>query len=402
MNVPDYVSPVVAYRAWLFGPRGLMSLNGEFWHPNQKLQAVCRRSVNRHTPPHGDCSCGIYAAKSFDQLRGLGYAELGVYGEVCLWGTVVEHKLGWRAQFAYPRTLVIGPESLLFGRLVQRDLCTEELESLKILIGYGADLFVAGEKENVPLWTKQCGGFDHVREVAARLAQSRPSDQQQVRLVIADDCQAIRAPRYGLRRLFEAKTDHKVIGEASNGTEALQLARQLKPDILLTDLAHPGLTAMEIVRELNTPANPTPVRVILVTACDAPSLIVEALQLGARGVVLKPFATRVLLKAIQTVMAGGYWVDREQVSNLSQYLRKSIDAEAGRRQKNFDLTPRELEIVSAVVAGYSNKEIAEYFKISENTVKHHLSHIFDKLLVCTRLELALFAVNIGLPLQPIV
>jgi hypothetical protein len=168
MNVPDYVSPVVAYRAWLLGPRGLMSLNGEFWQPNQKLQAVCRRSVNHHTPPHGDCSCGIYAAKSFDQLRGIGYAELGVRGEVYLWGTVVEHKLGWRAQFAYPKTLVVGPESLLCGRLVQRDLCTEELESLKILIGYGADLFVAGEEGNVPLWTKQCGSFDHVREVAAR------------------------------------------------------------------------------------------------------------------------------------------------------------------------------------------------------------------------------------------
>src|SRR5215471_3996668 len=169
MNVPDYVSPVVAYRAWLMGPRGLMSLNGEFWHPNQKLQAVCRRSINPHTPPHGGCSCGIYAAKSFDQLRGIGYAELGVRGEVYLWGTVVEHKLGWRAQFAYPKTLVVGPENLLFGRLVQRDPCPEELESLNILIAYGADLFVEGEKGNVvPLWTKQCRGLDHVREVAAR------------------------------------------------------------------------------------------------------------------------------------------------------------------------------------------------------------------------------------------
>jgi hypothetical protein len=167
MNVPDYVSPVVAYRAWLLHPRGLTSLNGEFWHPNQKLQAACRRFVNRfffnrHRPPHGTCSCGIYAAKSFDHLRGIGYADRGVRGEVFLWGTVVEHKLGWRAQFAYPKTLVV-PESLLFGRL----------ESLKILIEYGADLFVAGEKGNIPLWTKQCRGFDHVREVAARLAQCR-------------------------------------------------------------------------------------------------------------------------------------------------------------------------------------------------------------------------------------
>jgi hypothetical protein len=71
------------------------------------------------------------------------------------------------AQFAYPKTFVVGPESLLFGRL----------ESLKILIGYGADLFVAGEKGNIPLWTKQCESFDHVREVATRLAQSRPSER---------------------------------------------------------------------------------------------------------------------------------------------------------------------------------------------------------------------------------
>jgi hypothetical protein len=165
MNVPDYVSPVVAYRAWRLSRRGLTSVNGEFWHPNQKLQAVCRKSAwyrlfRSHTPPHGNCSCGIYAAKSFDHLRGIGYADQGVRGEVYLWGTVVEHKLGWRAQFAYPKTLVVRPE--------------EKLESLKILIEYGADLFVAGENENVLLWTKQCGwGFDHVREVAARLAQSR-------------------------------------------------------------------------------------------------------------------------------------------------------------------------------------------------------------------------------------
>ena len=85
-----------------------------------------------------------------------------------------------------------------------------------------------------------------------------------------------------------------------------------------------------------------------------------------------------------------------------QYLRTLMQAsDEETRQKKFGLTPRELEIVSAVVAGYSNKEIAEYFKISEDTVKHHLSNIFDKLGVSTRLELALFAVNKGLPLKSI-
>jgi DNA-binding NarL/FixJ family response regulator len=218
--------------------------------------------------------------------------------------------------------------------------------------------------------------------------------------VIADDHKIFRD---GLRRLLEMEPDHKVIGEASNGDEAVQLARQLKPDILLTDRCHPGLTAMEIVRELNTPANPTPVRVILLTAAIMESQIVEALLLGARGVVLKESATQVLLKAIQAVMADEYWINREQVSDLAQYLLKwMMRDEEARRQKKFGPTPRELEIVSAVVAGYSNKEIAEYFKISADTVKRHLSNIFDKLGVSTRLELALFAVNQGLPLKPIV
>ena len=149
-----------------------------------------------------------------------------------------------------------------------------------------------------------------------------------------------------------------------------------------------------------TPANANPVRVILLTAAAEKSQIVEAVQLGARGVVLKDSATQLLLRAIQTVMAGEYWVGRESVSNLVQYLRTLMQSSHDEgRQKKFGLTPRELEIVSPVVAGSSNREIAEYFKISGDTVKHHLSNIFDRLGVSTRLELALFAVNQLLPIE---
>jgi DNA-binding NarL/FixJ family response regulator len=102
-------------------------------------------------------------------------------------------------------------------------------------------------------------------------------------------------------------------------------------------------------------------------------------------------------------MNGEYWVGRESVSNLVQYLRGLIGSSTSTaRQRKYGLTPRELEIVSAVVAGYANKEIAEHFKISEDTVKHHLSNIFDKVGVSTRLELALFAVNQSLPFRPLV
>jgi two-component system nitrate/nitrite response regulator NarL len=220
-----------------------------------------------------------------------------------------------------------------------------------------------------------------------------------IRIVIADDHPIFRD---GLRRLLEAEPDLKVVGEAQDGAEAVKLARQLKPDILLLDLAMPRVPGLDALREMSTASGPHAVRVILLTAAAEKKQIVEALQLGARGVVLKDSATQLLLKSIHTVMAGEYWVGRESVSNLVQYLRSLVQSSGEEaRQKKFGLTPRELEIVSTVVAGYSNKEIAEYCKISEDTVKHHLSNIFDKLGVSTRLELALFAVNQSLPLKTI-
>ena len=221
---------------------------------------------------------------------------------------------------------------------------------------------------------------------------------QPIRILIADDHPIFRD---GLRRLLEAEPGLKVIGEAQDGAEAVRLTRQLRPDILLLDLAMPRHPGLEALRDLSVGSG-NGVRVILLTAAAEKHQIVEALQLGARGVVLKDSATQLLLKSIHTVMTGEYWVGRESVSNMVQYLRTLVQSSSEEsRQKKFGLTPRELEIVSAVVAGYSNKEIAEYFKISEDTVKHHLSNIFDKLGVSTRLEMALFAVNQALPLKSI-
>lgn len=224
---------------------------------------------------------------------------------------------------------------------------------------------------------------------------------QPIRIVIADDHPIFRD---GLRRLLEAEPGLKVIGEACDGKEAVKLAIEMKPDILLLDLAMPRHTGLDALRDLSATTGATgPVRIILLTAAAEKKQIVEALQLGARGVVLKDSATQLLLKSIHAVMSGEYWVGRDSVSNLVQYLRNLMQSSGEEsKQKKFGLTPRELEIVSAVVAGYSNREIAEYFKISEDTVKHHLSNIFDKLGVSTRLELALFAVNQGLPIKTIV
>jgi len=221
---------------------------------------------------------------------------------------------------------------------------------------------------------------------------------QTTRILIADDHPIFRD---GLRRLLESEREFQVIGEACDGVEAVNMVRQLKPEILLLDLAMPRRPGLEALREMSTEASS--VRVILLTAAAEKDQIVEALQLGARGVVLKDSATQILLKSIRAVMNGEYWVGRESVSNLVQYLRSMVEASSNEpRKKNYGLTPRELEVVSAVVAGYANKEIAQHFKISEDTVKHHLSNIFDKVGVSTRLELALFAVNQSLPFKPLI
>jgi two-component system nitrate/nitrite response regulator NarL len=220
------------------------------------------------------------------------------------------------------------------------------------------------------------------------------SQKSEISVVIADDHPIVRD---GLRRMLQAE-NMKVVGEAANGSEAVQLVHQRKPDILLLDLAMPTSSGMEALRDLNKNGNS--VRVIVVTAHIEKKEIVEALQLGARGLVLKDTATQLIMQAIETVLRGEYWVGRESVSNMIQYLNTLMQSET-REQRRYGLTRRELQIVSAIVASLSNREIADHFKLAEDTVKHHLSNIFDKLGVSTRLELALFAVNHSLPLEDI-
>jgi DNA-binding NarL/FixJ family response regulator len=208
-----------------------------------------------------------------------------------------------------------------------------------------------------------------------------------VRILIADDHPIFRD---GLRRLLEAEPDLAVIGEAVDAAEALTLTRQLAPDVLLLDVAMPNVSGLDVLQALTeSPGRP---RVILLTAAIDKADIIKALQLGARGVVLKESATGVLMQAIRIVMQGGYWVGRESVSDLLRALESlAAGSEREDRLPAFSLTPRELQIVQLVVEAAGNKKIAETLAISEKTVKHHLTNIFEKLGVSSRLELALFA-----------
>jgi two-component system, NarL family, nitrate/nitrite response regulator NarL len=210
-----------------------------------------------------------------------------------------------------------------------------------------------------------------------------------IRILIADDHPIFRG---GVRRVLAGEADFQVVGEAADGEQTVKLARQFKPDILLLDLAMPRRTGLEALRELSVA--PLPVRPIVLAAAVESAQIVEALQLGARGVVLKDSAPELLIRSIHAVAAGQYWVGRNCVSDLVNALRQIIPRNVETaRERAFGLTSRELEIVSVIVAGYTNKDVAQKFTISEDTVKRHLTNIYDKLGVSNRLELALFALR---------
>lgn len=214
-------------------------------------------------------------------------------------------------------------------------------------------------------------------------------EAEAVRILIADDHPIFRA---GLRMVLAEEPGFSVVGETGDGEEALQLTESLRPDVLLLDLAMPGISGMDALAELG--AASAPVRTVVLTGAIDKADIVKALQLGAAGVILKAAASDLLVKAIRSVMAGQHWIGRESVSDLVQTLRDLMGASPEKpSRERFGVTPRELEITSAVVAGFSNKEIAKKYKLSEDTVKHHLTNIFDKVGASNRLELALFAVH---------
>jgi DNA-binding NarL/FixJ family response regulator len=167
---------------------------------------------------------------------------------------------------------------------------------------------------------------------------------------------------------------------------------ELCPNVLLLDFSMPRVNGIEVLRSLAQSSNHHTTHTILLSGALEGEEISMAFKLGARGVVLKDAATPILFKSIAAVMAGQYWVGQQSYETREAALKQHHQTEK-KTPKKYGLTPREMEVLRAAVSGLSNKDIAAQYTISEQTVKHHITSIFDKLGVYNRLELTLFALH---------
>ena len=231
--------------------------------------------------------------------------------------------------------------------------------------------------------------------------------KRKIRIVLADDHPIVRD---GLKKMLSLESDLEVVGEASDGREALEQIQMHEPDILLLDLRMPnldGLSALQTLQHINRKT-----RVIILTASEDKNEFVQAMKLGCSGIVLKQTAPELIVKSIRKVNAGEIWLDSHTTAAVmrqfatagpdgsisSRSSSSSSHSSQGKVRERSPLSAREREIVGLVAQGYKNKEMAEKMFISEQTVKNHLHNIFDKLGVSDRLELALYAIHKGLHL----
>ena len=217
--------------------------------------------------------------------------------------------------------------------------------------------------------------------------------QNEIRLVLADDHAVVRS---GTRELLEQQPDLKIVGEAADGEEAVRLANELKPDVLVMDVRMPKMSGVEATRRIK--ADYPEVKVLVLTAHDDDEYIFALLQAGANGYLLKTAEIDELVKAIRTValgqsalaptVAGKVVAQFASGKSLPEVLHESEDDHEG-------LTDRELGILKLVGQGLSNKQIGKELFISYRTVEDHLSNIFSKLNVRSRTEAVMYAVGKG-------
>jgi len=209
-----------------------------------------------------------------------------------------------------------------------------------------------------------------------------------INIVLADDHPVVRR---GLRQFFDEVDDLCVVAECEDGESALNEVRKHNPDVLIVDLRMPGASGLEVLRRLRSEEKQP--ATIMLAGNISDDEVVEAMRLGAKGVVLKEMAPMLLVQCIRKVAAGGVWLEKEAIGRaLGKLLQGGGD---GARARNI-LTPREIEIVRMVAEGFGNREVAERLFISEGTVKTHLHTIYEKLGLKGRVQLVAYVRENGL------
>lgn len=206
-----------------------------------------------------------------------------------------------------------------------------------------------------------------------------------INVVIADDHTLFRE---GLAGIISAVEDLEVVGQAGSMQEAIQLARDLLPDIILLDIDMPG-GGLEAARMI---AEECPVtRIVILTSSEEDDHLIGALKIGARAYILKGVAARELIRILQAVYAGESYVPPRLAASLLLEMREAHSQQKQAASPLDELTPREREILEGLASGLSNKEIGEKLFLSEKTVKHYMTNVLQKLQVRNRVEAALLA-----------
>lgn len=209
-----------------------------------------------------------------------------------------------------------------------------------------------------------------------------------IRVVLVDDHQIV---LHGLQQLFSRQPDFEVLQCCSDGASAIEAVLESRPDVLVLDLRMPNQSGLDVLRTLA--AKQAECRTVLLTAAVRDEEVMEAVKLGAMGLVLKESQPEVLIDCVRKVARGEQWIERETVTRA---FRSYVARQSSAREAANALTPRETEIVRMVSQGLRNKAIGERLSISEGTVKVHLHNIYEKLGVDGRLELVLIAQQRGL------
>lgn len=213
-----------------------------------------------------------------------------------------------------------------------------------------------------------------------------------IKVVIADDHKMF---RQGLRMLFEGEMDIKVVGEARDGLEAQEIVDMLDPDVVLMDINMPGADGLEAMR--NIMARKPDTAIVILSMYREDAHVFEAIRLGARGYILKDADSDDVMRAIRTVASGGSVIDGTLAGRLFQEFKTiSAHAEQGNEE---GLTPRELEILTLIAEGASNREIGAKLFLAEKTIKNHITSIFQKLQTNDRTKAAVYAIQRGLITQ---